>query len=188
MKHYLFLIALIIISLSACKKDKDKYGPGTQPQPQQLPPITTEGKNTFGCLVNGEVWLPEVKPSQMFVYPLTSSYDNIGFRIDARKRIENLVFQKISMQIINLNDIGIYYLNSNSSIGSSGSFFNSLIDCLYITDTLQIGKVEILKLDIPNKIISGTFEMNFYKSDIWGNPDCDTIYITDGRFDVKFAQ
>jgi hypothetical protein len=74
MKKYYFILALILLSQTACKKDKHINGTGTPPpQQQQLPPITTEGKNTFGCLVNGEVWLPEVKPYQMFIYPLTSS-------------------------------------------------------------------------------------------------------------------
>ena len=32
----------------------------TTPTPeQQLPGLTTTGENTFGCLVNGEAWLPE---------------------------------------------------------------------------------------------------------------------------------
>lgn len=81
----------------------------------------------------------------------------------------------------------MYYLNSSSSIGSNGAFSNSIVGCYYLTDTVQLGKIEILKFDIPNKIISGKFEMTFYRSLSWSNPDCDTIYITDGRFDVKYA-
>jgi len=33
--------------------------PVPDPEPE-LPPITHEGKNTFGCLVNGKVWVAEV--------------------------------------------------------------------------------------------------------------------------------
>ena len=29
--------------------------------PATLPPITQEGKNTFGCKVDGEVWVPYYK-------------------------------------------------------------------------------------------------------------------------------
>jgi hypothetical protein len=184
MKTYLIFLALILLSLTACKKDKNINGTGTPPpQQQQLPPITTEGKNTFGCLVNGNVWLPEVTPYQMFVYPLTSSYNpNFGFDVKTTKKISNSIFQGISLQIINLNDTGEYYLNSNSSIGSYGTYSDALIDCFYSTNTTQVGKVKIIKFDIPNKIIAGTFEMKLWKN------GCDTINITDGRFDVKYAQ
>src|SRR5690606_25570436 len=41
MKVYYFILALFLLSLTACKKDKHINGPGT-PQQQQLPPITTE--------------------------------------------------------------------------------------------------------------------------------------------------
>jgi hypothetical protein len=185
MKKYYFILALILLSLTACKKDKHINGPTTPSQPQ-LPPITTEGKNTFGCLVNGEVWLPEVKPYQMSIYPLTSSYDNVAFKVTAKKKIHDNIYQSISFQIIALADTGNYYLDSNSSVGSAGVYTNVLISCSYFTDTTQVGVVKILKFDIPNKIISGTFEMTLYKS--WNNTDCDTIKITEGRFDVKFAQ
>jgi hypothetical protein len=187
MKKYYFILALILLSLTACKKDKHINGTGTPPpQQQQLPPITTEGKNTFGCLVNGEVWLPEVTPYLMFVYPLQSSYQNNGFYIKATKRINNDIYQGLDIQIINLIIEQYYFLNSTSALGNWGAYSDLYKDCLYLTDTTQVGSVEILKLDIPNKIISGTFEMTLYKS--WSNTDCDTIYITEGRFDVKFAQ
>src|SRR5687768_7246469 len=49
----LFIIALFCCSLK-CRKDKDK-------PPATLPPMTQEGKNTFGCKVNGEIWVPYTK-------------------------------------------------------------------------------------------------------------------------------
>jgi hypothetical protein len=50
----LFFFATIFFSSLQCKKDKNT--PSTV-----LPPITQEGKNTFGCKVNGEVWVPFYK-------------------------------------------------------------------------------------------------------------------------------
>jgi hypothetical protein len=44
-----FLIILLIANLH-CKK--------SHPPPNILPAMTQEGKNTFGCMVNGEVWVP----------------------------------------------------------------------------------------------------------------------------------
>src|SRR5262245_14741740 len=45
---YLKLLAVILFFVS-CKKELD----------DNLPQLTFEGKNTFGCRVNGECWLPE---------------------------------------------------------------------------------------------------------------------------------
>jgi hypothetical protein len=182
MKKYYFILALILLSLTACKKDKHIDGTGTPPpQQQQLPPITTEGKNTFGCLVNGEVWLPEITPYQMFHYPLTSSYENTLFRVTAKKYFSNEdILQIITLYIDNVNNEGNYPLNSSIlPVGAYGDYINF---CIYTTDSTQIGIVEILKLDTSNKIIAGTFEMKLWKE------GCDTINITEGRFDVKFAQ
>ncbi len=179
MKYYLFLVALIIISLSACKKDKNITGTGTKPQ--QLPPITTEGKNTFGCLVNGEVWLPEVTPFQMLQYPLVSSYQFGNFMVLAKKNITNKeILEVIELYIKDLYIEDVYILDSPIvPVGSYGNYINF---CFYVTDTTQIGELEIIKLDTINKIIAGTFEMKLWKD------GCDTINITEGRFDVKFAQ
>jgi hypothetical protein len=42
------------------------------------------------------------------------------------------------------------------------------------------GELKLSKVDVSNKIISGTFWFNI-KTDF-----CDTLKITDGRFDIKY--
>jgi hypothetical protein len=54
---WLLLIALFSICMPACKKTK--IDPVPVPAIDQLPPITQTGANTFGCLINGNVWLPK---------------------------------------------------------------------------------------------------------------------------------
>lgn len=49
----LILILFTTFSLSCCNKDEDKT------PIEQLPPATTTGANTAGCLVDGEVFLPK---------------------------------------------------------------------------------------------------------------------------------
>jgi hypothetical protein len=183
MKKYYFILALILLSLTACKKDKHINGPGTPPQ-QQLPPITTEGKNTFGCLVNGEVWLPEVKPFQMFVYPLTSGYEFELFHVAANKLVKNsqdeFIFADVIVLNANLNSTGSIILNNLNN--SYARYSNILTGCSYEVDSIQTGTLNILKYDTINFIISGTFEFTV------GTGGCDTIKITEGRFDLKYAQ
>ncbi|MCW3074373.1 MAG: hypothetical protein JWP69_1442 [Flaviaesturariibacter sp.] len=50
MKYVLIAVASLMLTSVSCKKDKDN---------DKLPPITQNGANTFGCLVNGKVWLPK---------------------------------------------------------------------------------------------------------------------------------
>src|ERR1017187_1704281 len=47
----LFLISIAIININ-CKKSKPS---------DTLPPVTQSGANTFGCKINGVVWVPYSK-------------------------------------------------------------------------------------------------------------------------------
>src|ERR1700733_2066445 len=47
--YHVILFLLLYIN-TQCKK--------SAPPPNILPPMTQEGKNTFGCKINGEVWIP----------------------------------------------------------------------------------------------------------------------------------
>lgn len=55
MKNSLLLLAFMLI-FSSCIKEKDPDDPTQQ---DQLPPITQTGAYTFGCLLDGEVWVPK---------------------------------------------------------------------------------------------------------------------------------
>ena len=56
----LLLTWLLAVPLLWGGCDKPLFQPNKDntEEPEELPPITTTGENTFGCLVNGEVWLP----------------------------------------------------------------------------------------------------------------------------------
>src|SRR3977135_4034858 len=46
---FIFLFLVLCLSSIYCKKNNTEA---------QLPPITQDGKNTFGCKVDGLIWLP----------------------------------------------------------------------------------------------------------------------------------
>ena len=50
----LYLLISVLLSASHCKKDKTPE--------DQLPPETQTGAGTFGCLVNGNVFIPKGSP------------------------------------------------------------------------------------------------------------------------------
>ena len=59
MKNLYFLLLLSALCLAAsCNKSDDELPP-PEPEPE-LPAITTEGLNTVGCYINGEIWVAEV--------------------------------------------------------------------------------------------------------------------------------
>jgi hypothetical protein len=56
MKISVYIIILFCSIILSCCKDSDPPTP-TPPVEEQLPPITTTGAGTFGCKVNGKVWV-----------------------------------------------------------------------------------------------------------------------------------
>ena len=84
-KLLLYAALLTLTQCSQCKKN--------DPTPlAQLPPATQTGANTFGCLVNGQVWLPNQNygPSNVVLYELGVNLPiggnlNIGTYRDVQK-------------------------------------------------------------------------------------------------------
>jgi len=87
---------------------------------------------------------------------------------------------KISLAISSLKSTGIFDLSSRNL--NFGVLFNYGEVIYYYTSVKSIGKVTITKLDLANKIISGTFD---FTAEDENNP-ANTIKVTDGRFDVKY--
>ncbi len=176
-KLLLFIFACMNI-LAACKKDKNTADPV-----DQLPPVTQSGANTFGCLVNGVVFINKGNDGnnsnyRLFVDP---TFQNGSFQI----RIYSLQNSKYERMNINSNDIhsiGIFNVMGNNgplfidySSENGNCNFNQSANC-YLK-----GSLNITRYDISNGIFSGTFQ--FEMKDL--NFNCDTIRITEGRFDKK---
>ncbi len=147
---------------------------------EELPPATQEGKNTFGCFVNGKLWLPKGSNGTS---NLDASYDPTfedgAFDLNAY-RIHDDTDQFIALGGKNVNKVGSYIFSQN--LDSPGALLNDKKSkCSYSEQSNIIsGSFTVSKLDIPNQIISGTFEFTLAKL------GCDTLKITDGRFDMKF--
>jgi hypothetical protein len=156
----------------------------SNPDPlSQLPPETQTGANTFGCLVNGQPFIPK---STVFGVPevqkfLASTYGG-NFSVYGVKATKD---EKggVGFGLANLTKEGIYVIdtriNKYDIIGYNDVFKNCAV---FTSDTLfaQQGVVEITKFDKKNFIVSGRFSANLQSK------DCGKIVITHGRFDVKF--
>ncbi|HYG02766.1 MAG TPA: hypothetical protein VD927_09985 [Chryseosolibacter sp.] len=54
MRHLSFILLALLTACDGCKLDDPQ--PAHKTELEKLPPATQEGKNTFGCLVNGKAW------------------------------------------------------------------------------------------------------------------------------------
>ena len=147
-----------------------------------LPPITTTGANTFGCLVNGNVWLPHSTISGGGIYALWIQGPNPGYykqnesvSIYADNRPQNGE-SNVDLDLLRLTDTGTYQIQNVLSDGLTYS--DGTID---YTPEDTFGTVKILRLDTIADIVSGTF--SFRGTNKQFNK---TVTITEGRFDVHW--
>ena len=173
------LIIFLAITISCCNKDDDNPPPDPV---DQLPPATQTGAGTFGCLLDGEVFLPGTNTPN----PLDCVYQYVNggyyFTLQSNRRINGSELQAIALLS---NDFQIeegftYDLKENIPNNVTGLYrfnFNS-----YYTNNINTGKLTITKLDYINHIISGTFWFDVLDSN-------NVVHeIRDGRFDVRFTE
>jgi hypothetical protein len=174
---YFFLLLLTAITLIGCSKD-DKQ---SQDPLSQLPPATQIGANTFGCLLDGEAFIPRGGQN-----PLDCQYQLINgeryFQLQGRNRNENfnLISIAISTKAKAIEQGETYQLieeaegNVNGRYGFSGTFS--------FTNSIQTGQMTITYLDMDNQIVSGTFWFDVI------DQNGDLRQIREGRFDMQFTQ
>ncbi len=167
--------------------------PVPEPEPT-LPPITNEGKNTIGFLLNGKVWLPEVpfpdlsgtvylgcglSRSTNTLVIHTSRYISIR---DGVNPARDSVYQVLFISTDKIDRIGIYKIEDYRDAFIDHHSLCSPSD-YYDMDTNYLPHLNITHLDLSRQIISGLFEFNLINSSSICN---DTISVRDGRFDLKF--
>ncbi len=172
MKYFLLVMPLAL--LLGCKK--------TSPAPaDQLPPATQTGANTFGCLLNGQVWTPQG-------YNGTSNYSVVvdptyhGGNVDVRAyRYTDNLLQSLIMGGDGINSVGTYSLDATPrSIFFTDTHLPSACQNFDgSTGQYRRGTLTITRLDPQAAIVSGTFAFTLYK------PGCDTVRVTQGRFDKR---
>ncbi len=162
----------------------------------ELPPETQTGAGTFACLINGAVWQYK-NADNFFTTPKTrwefdpSMYGGYlyigGIRyVDGVNSTDllslvsdSLLFKK--EKIINKPNLefGVRFIRNDSNVNECKDYSTAAIN-----DTTRnfysSGKLTISKLDQTAKIIAGTFYCTIKQN------GCDSLKITDGRFDIKY--
>jgi len=177
MKH---IISLLIITtfLACCNKDDNPIP--TNPV-DQLPPATQTGANTFGCLLDGQVFKPGLTNNSLdCVYQNINSEYYFSLQGNRRDSNNNLIRLGCSTQNLQIIEGQTYQLKERIDGNANGKYFFNL-DFIYTTST-EVGELKITKLDFTNNIVSGTFWF-----DVKDNKGV-IHQIRNGRFDMQFTQ
>jgi hypothetical protein len=187
MKKYTILLLMLPLLALQCRKDKNDCPEGDKAcELAKLSPLTTEGKGTFGCLVNGKAWLPEsnsLNPRLRSIY-----YDEEhSYYQGANYDPENESATYVAFNISNFKLLAQTYLleQYKSDTSSEGAYLecwdnDGCSRVTYQTNFEQTGILNVSYVDSAKQIISGTF--NFVAKASSG----ETVCVTDGRYDMLF--
>ncbi len=172
-KSILLLFGFLTFLSFSCKKDQD-----IPDDIATLPPATMTGANTFGCLVNGEVWLPHT--GSLWDEALNVKHDRGWIGCDQLHVSAYRIYTE-NVNIYQTMDMNVWcpVLGENKMTLSKRNYTDYEGCGNYDIDSLSPHILFITKLDTINFIASGRFEFTVI------NHDCpDTIRITEGRFDA----
>ncbi len=172
----LLLGILPLMLLISCKKNVD-----------ELPDPSQSGSNTFGAKVDGNMWVPQgfgPFPASNLLEARMSGND---ITINARNFASSPNETEFQLTIYNVIAPGVYLLNTDVAHPNGASSYAYYVKRNmspineWITSSTYTGSVTITKIDIVNRIVSGTFQ--FDALNMYNTPQ--PIHVTEGRFDVK---
>jgi len=168
-KQLLSLLFILPPLLFSSCDENIKITLDTDKEPE-LPPITMEGKQTFGCLLNGEVW---VRSPTLFRSNLTGYYSSQlkMFFVQASIRHNGILTSSITFSA-NVDTLGTYDFKHLSHYTG----LNFIREDFIIEEEDHF--VEITHLD--QNIISGLFHFSLLDT-LSG----DTLRFSKGRFDFS---
>ncbi len=146
----------------------------------QLPVATQTGKNTFGCLLDGEAFLPVGGNNPLdCVYQFVNGGYYFALQGNKRDSNNNLLAIACSTDDLEIEEGQTYNLVENFQGNAFGRHnFNTLA---YFTSQTRSGELIITKLDQTNQIVSGTFWFDAV------NNDGEIVEVREGRFDMPYS-
>ena len=167
-KSSLYKLAAIVMFFSLCAHSCD-IKLLEKPEPTELPPKTQTGAHTFGCYVNGEIFV-----ATMFSGPWDSPYLDALY-IGSSKRLTVSGHGKMGWIQFDVRDPKV-----NEKVKLNSALFRPRGDISGFSGN-NIGEFILTRFDKENLIVSGTFAFELSASD---RPQ---IQITEGRFDIKIS-
>lgn len=187
MKKQTFKIFFILITtlFLSCSNNEDLVELVTE---DSLPPITQIGTNTFGCLVNGKVFVPKDKtgytpPGGGTPKGIEILGDNSVFVIQARNYTNIAIYIYIPE---NLPKQTTYLFGESPGVsyGLNSPVYAHIFCIINNKKYLSFensGMIDFTKANFNDKIYAGIFNSKLRNQD---SPN-DFIEIKDGRFDIN---
>ena len=192
-KIFLFLIASLFFVFTGCDSDDDDV------VDEELPASTIAGFNTFGCLINEQVYVPKKgsfcldcadAPKLQLTYgqvfdeyrfslgTFNDTDGDVSIMLELFNGAEPLTegLYSLSQTTLETNDMPI----ANATCRINKKISGEKIESEFYSNESIGGVLEIIKIDEEKKFVSGTF----YFSAVDDNGQF--VNITDGRFDVTY--
>lgn len=196
MKKSIILLALPFFLVSS-KCNKGAVAPADNPY--GLPNATQTGANIFACRINDSNWIRS--PFEDIVgtsFHKSNGRDTFGIGAEGQSGLLTsmgiTIFERIKEGAsYRLNDTTKAIVNMlrlfadcGPTVGYGGVQWNRAYDgnltITHFSGTYTVPSCCSFGSYDPNSIVSGTF--NF----IIAIPNCDTLKVTDGRFDINYSQ
>lgn len=171
----------LVLLVQGSKCEKDSFVPA-----DQLPPATQTGANTFGCLVNGALCRPKGTtgtPNFSVLYDPIANGGNLSI---SATQIEDGHRRYITLLATAVTGTGNYSFARPNGIASAHYVETPVAPngCTQLYSDQDVayrrGYLTIARLDGQARVIAGTFDLQLLEA------GCDTIRITQGRFDARF--
>ena len=173
------LLALALLTQCAGCKTNDPAPKPPATQLDLLPPETQTGQRTFGCLVNGQAWTPAGSPLSGPLFSSQYGVKHLSLVANRNAISGGLTTREtIQIDIDDVNTVGVFQLTRRDI--SFANYQNLNTSCEYFTDATHPATVEVTRLDLVNRIVSGRFAFTLE------TPGCGKLVVTDGRFDSRF--
>jgi len=169
----IFLSLLTAFTLIAC------YHDDYIPKISDLPPATQTGKNTAGCLINGQAFIRYGLGSSFNCFYQDGLNFGLGFDWKTSKTIKAINIASLNQH---LEEGQTYQLKEYAAGSKYGEYviFGEVSDIEYKTTSLVTGELTITHHDFDHAIISGTFWFDAI------NDKGEKIEVREGRFDAKY--
>jgi hypothetical protein len=176
------LISAILI-LAGCKKENVN-------QLDLLPPETHTGAYTFGCLVNGNAFLPKgpsntIQCAYQFIYDMNDK--GYFFQLSAADNSNSSHIRSVGVftDSLPITDGMVIDLTTYATPGKAyGQYYKDdiITYSTYQTTDVVKGQLIITYLDEIKQIVAGTFWFDAI------DKNGDTVKVTEGRFDMLFTK
>ncbi|MGI4759089.1 MAG: hypothetical protein ACRYF0_00175 [Janthinobacterium lividum] len=150
-----------------------------------LPPATQTGAGTFGCFLNGEAWVPagnNGRPNYQVTYDPGYRGGSLQIKVYRYVGPRRQVLQALALGAVAVAAPGRYALALAGPNGAAYTDYGRPAACRHYGEGALSGRTGTLvvsRLDLAGGVVAGTFAFQL------AQPGCDTITVTQGRFDAK---